>query len=116
MTVAIPTLNIGEILAGTEFTAVVTVTSDDVAVDIGAWSIKLHIDFATAVTLAVGSGITILDDGDNGQFRITIAAALTEGFVSQKVPHECQYNTGAGDDKALFRGSSTIYAALIAEI
>jgi len=115
MSAAIPILGLGEILAGTEYTCVVTVTSGGAAVDIGAWAIKLQIDASTPITLEVGSGITILDDGDNGQFRITLVETDTEGIALQSVAHECQYNAG-GEDKALFRGKTTIVDALIAEV
>lgn len=115
MSTAIPSAHVGVILAGTEYTCLITVTLDGAVVDIGAWSIKLHIAASTAITLEVGSGLTILNDGDNGQFRITLAEAHTEGFESQSVAHECQYNAG-GEDKALFRGKTSIQAALIAEV
>jgi len=115
MSTAIATGNLGVILAGTEYTCVVTVTLDGAVVDIGDWDIKLLIVTPTNITLTVGDGITILDDGDNGQFRITVSATRTEGFPSQSVDHECQYNAG-GDDKAMFRGKTGIVGALIASV
>ena len=100
--------------AGETMVRSITVTQDDVAVNLTGTSIRYALNAPTQVVKYVGSGITVTNAA-GGAFTLTLLPADTIG-LNGSFTHEIKLETSGGTVTTAMTGVITILPTLILDV
>ena len=92
---------------------IIITDANDVPVDVSGWSNwaysvkKKYSDVAKEVALAVGTGITMVDDA-NGSLKVVIPKATTSAMTFLRGVHDLEATNDDAEVVEVFRGNVTI--------